>query len=279
MSAALALKITHLTKIFRTPFSNKLTTALEDLSLAIPAGKTVALLGPNGSGKSTLLKIILALLSPTSGTVELFGIPSHKIEARQKIGFLPERPFFEPFLTIQETLSFYETLSGISKKDLREKCAELLELVKLDTVASTAVGHCSQGMLQRLGLAQALIHDPEFLILDEPTTGLDPVGIRFFCELILELKKKGKTILLTSHLLTQVEETCDHVAILKKGKLLYSEPLTKSQASRETSALEELYLNHIQKKMTFTAAKNRLLSKLAEADEVQGADGAQMLSV
>ncbi len=240
-----ALLITHLTKIFRTPFSNKLTTALEELSLSIPTGATMALLGPNGSGKSTLLKIILGLIAPTSGSIELFGIPNYKISARQKSGYLPERPYFEPFLTIQETLFFYGTLSGLSQKALREKCEELLALAQLDNVASTPVRHCSQGMLQRLGLAQAMIADPAFLILDEPTTGLDPVGIRFFCELILDLKKKGKTILLTSHLLTQVEETCDHIAILEKGKLLYSEPLIKSQTPIRATALEELYLKTI----------------------------------
>ncbi|MBX9742450.1 MAG: ABC transporter ATP-binding protein [Chthoniobacterales bacterium] len=240
-----AIQIEHLTKTFRTPFSNKLTTALEDLSLTVPCGAIMAILGPNGSGKSTLLKILLGLLSPTKGTATLFGIPSHNVTARRHIGFLPERPSFEPFLTIQEALLFYGSFSGAGKKSLLQKSKELLEQFQLTQVASLSVRHASQGTLQRLGLAQALLPDPKLLILDEPTTGLDPAGIRFFSHLLSQLKAQGKTVLLTSHLLTQIEETCTHIAILKKGKLLYSENRIPSATPPKASPLEEIYLTQV----------------------------------
>lgn len=240
-----AIKIAHLTKIFRTLFSTQQTTALKDLSLIVPPGAVMAILGPNGSGKSTLLKILLNLLIPTKGTVELFGIPSNDVTARKQIGFLPECPSFEPSLTIQETLLFYGTFSGVEKKFLLQKSNELLKEFQLDSVASLSVRHASQGMLQRLGLAQALLPDPKLLILDEPTTGLDPRGIHFFCDLLTQLKAKGKTVLLTSHLLTQVEETSTHLAILNHGKLLYSGKIPQPTAPTKITDLEKFYLEHL----------------------------------
>ena len=247
MSVTPAVTVTQLTKTFRSPFSTNCTTALERVSLTIARGETVALLGPNGSGKSTLLHILLGLLTPTSGTAELFGISVHRSTARQKIGFVPERPSFEAFLSIQETLHFYGTLAGLSKKKLSQKSEELLSLLELNEAASKLVRDASQGTLQRLALAQALLHDPELLILDEPTTGLDPVALRFFSQLLLQLHNKGKTILLTSHLLTHVEETCTQMVLLQKGKLIFSGAVETSHSLPATTALEDFYLELIKK--------------------------------
>ena len=225
MSADIAIDVCKLSKTFSTPFSKNKKTALDNLSLSIPRGQVFGLLGPNGSGKSTLLKILLGFLPPTSGTSRLFGIPSSRVSARKNVGFLPESLHFHPFLTGEETLSFYGKLLGMHGETLHQRIQELLIFVGLTEAAPLRLSSYSHGMRQRLGLAQALLYDPALLILDEPTTGLDPAGIRFFCDLLLELKKQGKTILLTSHLLTQVEETCDHIGIIVHGQLICSGPL------------------------------------------------------
>ncbi len=215
-----AVRIRDLKKVFPVPLRRRQVTALRGLSLDIPAGHVYGLLGPNGSGKSTTLKILLGLVTPTSGTSEIFGVPSSEVKSRIDVGFLPENPYFYKFLTGAETISFYGKLCGLGGRLLRDRVDELLELVGLEDAADRRVGSYSKGMLQRVGLAQAMVHDPRLLILDEPTAGVDPAGSRQIRDLVLRLKERGKTVLLTSHLLEQVQEVCDRVGILSKGQLV-----------------------------------------------------------
>ena len=215
-----AIRIRDLEKVFPVPLRRRQVVALRGLSLDIPAGHVYGLLGPNGSGKSTTLKILLGLVAPTSGSTEIFGISSDKVASRADVGFLPENPYFYKFLTGAETIRFYGKLCGLGGRKLSDRVTELLEIVGLTEAGDRRVGSYSKGMLQRIGLAQALVHDPRLLILDEPTAGVDPAGSRQIRDLILELKSRGKTILLTSHLLEQVQEVCDRVGILAKGHLV-----------------------------------------------------------
>ena len=214
------VRIRDLEKIFPVPLRRRQVVALRGLSLDIPAGTVYGLLGPNGSGKSTTLKILLGLVNATSGTSEIFGVPSERVASRTDVGFLPENPYFYKFLTGEETISFYGKLCGLGGKALRARVTELLDLVGLSEAGERRISGYSKGMLQRIGLAQAMVHDPRLLILDEPTAGVDPAGSRQIRDLILQLKARGKTILLTSHLLEQVQEVCDRVGILAKGHLV-----------------------------------------------------------
>jgi ABC-2 type transport system ATP-binding protein len=194
--------------------------AVDDLSLRIEAGQIYGLLGPNGSGKSTTIKIILGLLEPTAGACTVFGIPSERVEARVAVGYLPESPYFYRHLTGRELVRFYARICGLSGAALASRVAEVIEWVGLTAAAGRRVGDYSKGMLQRIGLAQALVHDPGLVILDEPTAGVDPVGSAAIAALILKLKAQGKTIVITSHLLAQMEDLCDRVAILDRGRLM-----------------------------------------------------------
>lgn len=216
----LAIEVEALTKVFPIPFRKQSITAVRDLNLRIEAGEVYGLLGPNGSGKSTTLKIILGLVSPTSGRTEIFGQNSSQVATRQSVGFLPENPYFYKFLTGTETLRFFGKLCGLRGWDLKDRVQELLDLVGLTDARNQRLGTYSKGMLQRIGLAQALINEPALIVLDEPTAGVDPVGSREIRDLIVDLKKRGVTVLLSSHLLGQVQEICDRVGILAKGKLV-----------------------------------------------------------
>lgn len=214
------VEIEHLTKIFRIPMRRERVVAVRDLSLRVEAGEVYGLLGPNGSGKSTTLKILLGLVSATRGTTRVFGEDSGLVRSRKDVGFLPENPYFYKFLTGAETVRFFGKLGGLGGKHLESRVEEMLELVGLTEAAGRRVGGYSKGMLQRIGLAQALVQDPGLLVLDEPTAGVDPVGSREIRDLILALKARGKTILLCSHLLSQVQEICDRVGILARGVLV-----------------------------------------------------------
>ena len=194
--------------------------AVRDLSLRIEPGEVYGLLGPNGSGKSTTLKIILGLVSPTRGRTEIFGRDSRLVESREAVGFLPENPYFYKYLTGEETLRFFGRLCGLPSARLKERINELLDLVGLTKARKRRLGVYSKGMLQRIGLAQALIHDPRLVVLDEPTAGVDPAGSREIRDLILDLKRRGITVLLSSHLLAQAQEICDRVGILADGVLV-----------------------------------------------------------
>jgi ABC-2 type transport system ATP-binding protein len=220
MTDAPAIEFSSVIKDYESGWRGFKLRALDNLTLNVPRGQILGLLGPNGSGKSTAIKLALGLMTPTAGRVCVFGIPAGKREARSAIGYLPEAPDFYRYLSGRELLRFHGQLCGLNRGALESCIAELLELVGMDFAANRRVGSYSKGMLQRIGLAQALIHDPALLILDEPTAGVDPEGAAEMGELILKLKTTGKTILITSHLLDQMEEICDRVAILDRGQLL-----------------------------------------------------------
>ena len=216
-----AVAVHGLTKVFPVPFHpTRRVVAVKDLSLRIEPGEVYGLLGPNGSGKSTTLKIILGLVSPTRGRTEIFGRDSRLVESREAVGFLPENPYFYKFLTGAETLRFFGRLCGMTGATLRSRVNELLDLVGLNKARDRRLGTYSKGMLQRIGLAQALIHDPRLVVLDEPTAGVDPAGSREIRDLIMDLKRRGITVLLSSHLLAQAQEICDRIGILADGVMV-----------------------------------------------------------
>src|SRR5262247_1773805 len=216
-----AVAVHGLTKIFPVPFHpTRRVIAVNDLSLRIEPGEVYGLLGPNGSVKSTTLKIILGLVSPTRGRTEIFGKDSRLVESREAVGFLPENPYFYKYLTGAETLRFFGRLCGMAGATLKSRVNELLDLVRLDRARDRRLGTYSKGMLQRIGLAQALIHDPRLVVLDEPTAGVDPAGSREIRDLIMDLKRRGITVLLSSHLLAQAQEICDRIGILAEGVLV-----------------------------------------------------------
>lgn len=215
-----AIRVSDVSKIFPTPFRRRRIVALQHLNLEIAPGETYGLLGPNGSGKSTTLKIILGLIQPTHGSVRIFGRDNGTVAVRRDIGFLPENAYFHKFLTGIETLRFHARLSGLGARESKSRIAELLDTVGLTRAADARLSTYSKGMLQRIGLAQALIHRPKILVLDEPTAAVDPAGSRDIQTLIASLNEEGTTILLSSHLLTQVQEVCDRIGILHRGKLI-----------------------------------------------------------
>lgn len=215
-----AVAIQGLTKIFPVPLHRHSIVAVRDLNLRVEPGEVYGLLGPNGSGKSTTLKIILGLVSPSHGRTEIFGRDSRLVESREAVGFLPENPYFYKYLSGEETLRFFGRLCRLGGARLKNRTDELLELVGLTKARKRRLGTYSKGMLQRIGLAQALIHEPKLLVLDEPTAGVDPAGSRQIRDLIVDLKRRGITVLLSSHLLAQAQEICDRVGILADGVLV-----------------------------------------------------------
>jgi ABC-2 type transport system ATP-binding protein len=215
-----AVAVHSLTKVFRIPFRRTKLVAVRGLNLEVAPGQVYGLLGPNGSGKSTTLKIILGLVSASAGRTTIFGRDSREVGSREAVGFLPENPYFYKYLTGEETLRFYGKLCGLHGKMLKARSDELLDLVSLQGARDRRLGGYSKGMLQRIGLAQALIQEPKLVVLDEPTAGVDPAGSREIRDLILDMKRRGITVLLSSHLLAQVQEICDRVGILAQGVLV-----------------------------------------------------------
>ena len=215
-----AVEIRDLVKDFKTSFRRKPLRAVDGVSIRIMPGEVYGLIGPNGSGKSTTMKALLGLVAPTSGNCAIFGKDSLKVDSRNEVGFLPENPYFYKHLSGAETLRFYGKLCGIGGKVLTERVNELLALVDLENARDRRIGGYSKGMLQRIGLAQALIQEPRLVILDEPTAGVDPVGSRQIRDLILKLRDRGITVFLCSHLLEQVQEVCDHVGIIFQGRMI-----------------------------------------------------------
>ena len=215
-----AIAVHSLTKVFPIPFRRTRLVAVRDLSLEVAPGQVYGLLGPNGSGKSTTLKIILGLVSPSAGRTAIFGRDSREVGSREAVGFLPENPYFYKYLTGAETLRFYGKLCGLRGRELTARIDEMLQLVGLQEARDRRLGGYSKGMLQRIGLGQALIQEPKLVVLDEPTAGVDPAGSREIRNLILDLKRRGITVLLSSHLLAQVQEICDRVGILANGVLV-----------------------------------------------------------
>ena len=220
-----AVQIENISKFFPIPLRRQRVQAVKNLSLVVEPGQVYGLLGPNGCGKSTTLKILLGLVTPNSGRALVFGKDSREYRSRRDVGFLPENPYFHKFLTAAELLSFHGKICGLSGKKLTARIDELIDLVGLRDARDRRVGGFSKGMLQRIGLAQALVHDPGLIVLDEPTAGVDPAGSHQIRDLILDLKKRGKTVLLTSHLLEQVQEICDRVGIMARGEMIREGPL------------------------------------------------------
>ena len=215
-----AISIQNLSKEFIVPFKREPVGAVKNLSIEIPAGEVYGMLGPNGSGKSTTMKILLGLVAPTSGSTHVFGVNSRSVESRENVGFLPENPYFYKYLTGMETLLFFGKLCGLTGSALADKAASLLKTVGLENAADRRLGGYSKGMLQRIGLAQALVGDPRLLVLDEPTAGVDPAGSHAIRDLVLQLKSEGLTVFLCSHLLNQVQEICDRVGVMHQGRLV-----------------------------------------------------------
>ena len=254
-----AISIENVTKTYPIPFKKEIVVAVKNLSLDVEPGQVYGLLGPNGSGKSTTMKIVLGLVRPTSGRTQIFGRSSTEVESREDVGFLPENPYFYKFLTGEETLRFYGKICGLRGAKLRERTKELLALVGLENAANRRIGGYSKGMLQRIGLAQALVQEPRLLVLDEPTAGVDPAGSREIRDLILDFKKRGLTVLLCSHLLSQVQEICDRIGILHEGKLV-----------RE-GRLDELISIENQTELILENASPELLAAIAKQTAAGGA--------
>jgi ABC-2 type transport system ATP-binding protein len=233
MTTSSAISVQGLTKDFRVGLRGIKLRAIDNLSLEIPRGQVFGLLGPNGCGKSTTLKIVLGLIPATSGSISILGFPSATSEARQRTGFLPEAPYFHKFLTGRELVQYCARLSGVPSAEVHDAVEASLELAAMTEAAGRPIGTYSKGMLQRIGLAQAIVHDPELVILDEPTAGVDPVGSAAIGRMINAMRAKGKTIVLCSHLLGQVEQVCDRVAIMDRGRLVLEGRVDEVLAQRD----------------------------------------------
>lgn len=212
--------VDHLSKIFKVGFWGRRVTAVDELSLDVRRGEIYGFLGPNGAGKTTTIKMLMGLIYPSRGTARLFGRPIGDQAAKAKVGFLPESPYFYDYLTSREFLRFYGHLFGSLGATLEKRIDELLELVGMTHARDLQLRKFSKGMLQRVGIAQALINDPELVILDEPMSGLDPIGRKEVRDLIVRLKESGKTVMFSSHILHDAELLCDRVAMIMKGKLV-----------------------------------------------------------
>ena len=215
-----AIETAHLRKEYGGTLGRGGFVAVQDLSFAVPRGQVFGFLGPNGAGKTTTINMLLGNIKPTAGQASLLGRPIGDLEARAKLGFLPEKFQFHDFLTAEEFLDLHGRLYGMGKAARRKRIPETLEQVGLIGRRRSKIGEFSKGMQQRVGLAQAILNDPELVILDEPTSALDPLGRREVREIVSSLKAQGKTVLLNSHLLSEIEMTCDQVAILKQGQVI-----------------------------------------------------------
>lgn len=238
--------------------------AVEDLTLQVPPGEIFGFLGPNGAGKSTTVKMLLGLVKPTGGEIKLFGQSPRSPKARAKIGFLPEHFRFHEWLKAYEFLTFHGQLYGLSKKQLQNRIPELLALVGLAENSQLKLSDFSKGMLQRIGLAQAMLNEPELIFLDEPTSGLDPLGLRQVRDIIYHLKAAGVTVFLNSHLLSEVSIVCDRVAFIKRGRVVH------------TSAMAELMNQNTELTMRLDAIKPDLLASLSQLGRNLQPNGASL---
>jgi ABC-2 type transport system ATP-binding protein len=240
-----AIEIKKLTKIYikKRLIRNKKFLAVDNLSFDVAEGEIFGFLGPNGSGKTTTIKTLLGLLHPSAGECFILGEKVPSLAALSKIGYLPEIPYLYKYLTAKEILSLYGSVSGISENVLKNRIDKVLEIVKLKTEKDTRLGEFSKGMLQRVGVAQAIIHQPQLLILDEPFTGLDPIGLKDMRDIILSLKKEGKTVFFSSHIISEAEKICSRVAIIHKGKLLRIVKI----AEIKPGSLENIFIDEINK--------------------------------
>jgi ABC-2 type transport system ATP-binding protein len=219
MQSDVVIETRNLTKVYRDFWGRQKVRALKALDLEIRRGEVFGLLGPNGSGKTTTMKLLLGLLFPTSGQALVFGQDATEVTKNERIGYLPEESYLYKFLNAEETLDFYGRLFDMPSMRRRQRAADLIEMVGLSWAKRRQLKEYSKGMTRRIGLAQALINDPELILLDEPTTGLDPMGTREMKDLILKLRDQGKTVVMCSHQLDDVEDVCDRIGILHQGEL------------------------------------------------------------
>ncbi len=251
----------RLSKVYRSFWGLPRVRALNEVSFAVPSGSVFGLLGPNGSGKTTIIKLLLGLARPTGGRAVVLGKPAGDQKARARIGYLPEESYLYEFLSGRQTLDFYGKLFGMNRQLRRERTEELLNTMGIDRRdRNRRVGSYSKGMARRIGLAQALINDPDLIILDEPTTGLDPIGTVQMKKLIKELQQQGKTIFLSSHLLADVEDICDRILILYRGRV------------KMTGAVDELLSLKDVFELRARGVKQELQDKLSDLVESSGAE-------
>lgn len=248
----------NVSKTFRDFWRRPKKVAVDGVSLSIMPGEVFGLLGPNGSGKSTTIKMLLGLLNPTAGHVKLFGLDPASPAAKARIGYLPELTHFHPYLTLRETLHYYAGLFNLPANVRNERTAQLLEEMGIAAAADRPVGEFSKGMSQRVGLAQALLNDPDLVILDEPTSGLDPLGRHDVKKMIRRLAARGKTVLLSSHLLAEVEDVCDRVAILSEGRIC------------SEGRLSELLEKRNQTQLTLDSVPEATLARIRQELESEG---------
>ena len=237
-----AAELENVSKVYRRSHLGKLTLTpgVDALSLSIQQGEVFGLLGLNGAGKTTTIKLLLGLLFPSKGRVSLFGKILPDLAIMNKVGYLPELPSFYKYLTVTELLQLYATLSDLPHEKVSERVPKVIALVGLDAHLNKRLGEFSKGMLQRAGLAQALLHDPQLLVLDEPVSGLDPLGLKDMRQLLLELNQQGKTIFFSSHIISEAEKLCHRVGILHEGRL--ARIIEKSEWAGREGRLEELFL-------------------------------------
>ena len=226
-----------LTKVFKDFWHRDKVRAVDNLNLTVYSGEIFGLLGPNGSGKTTTIKLMLGLLFPTSGIVRVLGLSPRDSLSKRRIGFLPEESYFYKYLNANETMDFYGRLFELPSGERKRRGEKLLKMLGLSASRTRPVGEYSKGMARRMGLAQALINDPDLVIFDEPTSGLDPIGRREIKDLILELKKRGKTVFLSSHLLADVEDLCDRIAILYGGRLIAGGKVNELLARKDVTQI------------------------------------------
>lgn len=306
--SGVVIETRNLSKIYRDFWGRKKVHALKSLDIEVRPGEIFGLLGPNGSGKSTTIKLILGLLFPTSGRVLVFDKDATETQKNERIGYLPEESYLYKFLTAEETLDFYGRLFDMSGAERRRRVDELISLVGLQAAKHRQLREYSKGMTRRVGLAQALINDPDLILLDEPTTGLDPIGTREMKDLILALRDQGKTVLLCSHQLADVQDVCDRVAILHQGELkelgrvsdlLKVQDITEIHArglgedakneiaevirrhggnvesiDNPTATMEDLFLNIVRESEARPGARRVSASDTAESAQADSADDA-----
>jgi ABC-2 type transport system ATP-binding protein len=247
-----AIETNSLTKIYSSSFGKKKITALNDFTINIPPGTIFGLLGPNGAGKTTLIKLLLGITFPNAGNSKILGKEVSDYKIKSRIGYLPENHKYPPYLSGKQVLEFFGKLSGMQGFELNRRIDEMLDLVKLEKWKKTKVKAYSKGMMQRLGLAQAMINNPDVLFLDEPTDGVDPIGRKEIRDILMNLKEMGKTIFLNSHLLSEVELVTDRVGILNKGKLI-----REGKVSELTERKQE-YRIRVEGKLPQTITENLL---------------------
>ena len=233
-SDEVVVSVRGLTKVFKDFWNRPKARAVDNVDFEVREGEVFGLLGPNGSGKSTTVKLLLGLLNPTKGHIEVFGHSPRHVQTKSRIGYLPEESYLYRYLNSRETLDFFGNLFHLDKKDRDSRAEQLLEMVGLGKTQTRAVGEFSKGMQRRIGLAQALINDPDLVILDEPTAGLDPIGCREVKDLIIALARRGKTVILSSHLLSDVEDVCDRVVIYYGGRIQADGTLKELLATPDT---------------------------------------------